>query len=272
MKFNKVAIHSVPRSGSTWLGSIFDSHPKVAYRFQPLFSYTHKDQLNENSSLLDINGFFKDILNSNDDFILQKEAIKTNRVPSFRKEKITHIIYKEVRYHNILENLLNQDDDLKIVGLIRNPFSVLNSWLRAPKEFKKDLEWEIEEEWRLAPKKNLNLPEEFNGYEKWKEGAFIFLDLEKRYPKRFYLLNYDLLLTNKLITVKDVFSFCDLEMTQQTLDFFNSSSKENEEDAYSVFKKKSQDNSWQSELPKFIIEEIKADEEFQYLNSIFQWI
>ncbi len=175
-------------------------------------------------------------------------------------------------FHNILENLLNQDDDLKIVGLIRNPFSVLNSWLRAPKEFKKDLEWEIEEEWRLAPKKNLNLPEEFNGYEKWKKAAFLFLDLEKRFPERFYLLNYDSLLTNKLTTVKDVFSFCNLEMTQQTLDFLNRSSKENDEDAYSVFKKKSKDDDWRTELPLSIIEEIETDEDFKRLNKIFEWI
>ena len=77
MKISKIAIHSAPRSGSSWLGSIFDSHPEVAYRFQPLFSYTHKDQLNESSSLNEINDFFEDILKSKDEFILQKEAIST---------------------------------------------------------------------------------------------------------------------------------------------------------------------------------------------------
>ena len=34
-----VAIFGVPRSGTSWLGQIFNSSPMVAYRFQPLFSY-----------------------------------------------------------------------------------------------------------------------------------------------------------------------------------------------------------------------------------------
>ncbi|WP_081210038.1 sulfotransferase [Salegentibacter sediminis] len=272
MKFNKIAIHSVPRSGSTWLGSIFDSHPRVAYRFQPLFSYMHKNQLNEKSSLDDINRFFKDILQSTDDFVLQKDAIRNSKVPNFTKKTITHIVYKEVRYHNILENLLKQDDTSKIIGLLRNPFSVINSWLRAPKEFKKELDWNIEEEWRFAPKKNLNKPEEFNGYEKWKEVTFLFLNLKKNYPERFYLVNYDSLLTDKNTVVKDLFNFCGLEMTTQTLDFLNKSSKLNNEDAYSVFKKKSKDDNWQTELPHFIFDEIKADEDFKVLNKVFKWI
>ena len=56
-----VAIHSVPRSGSTWLGQIFNSHPKVNFRYQPLFSYAFKDYLNEASSSEDIEAFFKNI-------------------------------------------------------------------------------------------------------------------------------------------------------------------------------------------------------------------
>ena len=268
----RVAIHSVPRSGSTWLGSIFDSHPKVAFRFQPLFSYAHKNQLNEISSLDDINRFFKDVFHSTDEFVLQKEAIRNNKVPNFTKETISHIVYKEVRYHNILENLLSKDNKIKIVGLIRSPFSVTNSWLRAPKEFKKELDWTIEEEWKFAPKKNLNKPEEFNGYEKWKEAAFLFLKLKEEYPERFYLLNYNSLLTNKNAEVKDLFNFCGLEMTPQTKEFLSKSSESNDEDAYSVFKKKSKDDKWQKELPGFIVNEIKVDEDFKILNKVFNWI
>lgn len=272
MNFKKIAIHSVPRSGSTWLGSIFDSHPKVAYRFQPLFSYTHKNQVKDNSSLNDINNFFLDIHQSKDDFVLQKKAIENNKVPSFEKKKLTHIVYKEVRYHNIIRNLIVKDEEIKIIGLVRNPFSVINSWLRAPKEFKRELGWKIEEEWRFAPKKNLNKPHEFNGYEKWKEVAFLFLELKKNHPKQFYLLNYHSLLINKEKVINDLFKFCELEMNSQTLEFLNRSSKNSDDDAYSVFKKKLKDDEWRKELPISIIEEIKADEDFKKLNKIFNWI
>lgn len=40
---HKIAIHSVPRSGSTWLGEILNSSANVKYCFQPLFSYKFKE-------------------------------------------------------------------------------------------------------------------------------------------------------------------------------------------------------------------------------------
>src|SRR5690606_410177 len=162
----RIAIHSVPRSGSTWLGNIFNSHPKVAFKYQPLFSYTFKNALDEKSTKNDILNFYKNINNSNDNFINQKEGIVKGIIPEFiKRPPLTHCCYKEVRYHNILENLLEKDSTIKVIGLIRNPLSVIYSWLNAPKEFRKDLDWRVSEEWRYAPKKNLNKPEEFNGYE-----------------------------------------------------------------------------------------------------------
>lgn len=268
----RIAIHSVPRSGSSWLGSIFDSSSRVAYRFQPLFSYTHKSQLTENSNIQEIDTFFKDIYLTDDHFVLQEEARENKLLPTFQKSKISHIVYKEVRYHHILENLLRRDKNIKVLGLVRNPFSVINSWLNAPKEFKKELNWKIEEEWRDAPKKNLGQPEEYNGYNKWKETAFLYLKLSKKYPERFFLLDYNDLLTNKIETVQKLFKFFHLELTDQTLNFLKFSSQKEDKDAYSVFKKKEKDNQWEKELPSYIIDEIKADKEFQTLNQLFRWI
>lgn len=269
---NKIAIHSVPRSGSTWLGSIFDSSPNVAYRYQPLFSYGHKGQLMPTSSFDQINTFFEDILITEDQFVLQSEAIQRGIIPTFKKDKITHICYKEVRYHYILENLLLKDQNIKIIGLVRTPFAVINSWLNAPKEFKKELGWKIDEEWRYAPKKNENKPEEFNGYQKWVEVTKLFLKLQEEYPKQFIVIQYEDLLNKKQETVNSIFAFCDLSMSEQTLDFLEKSNKKNDTDAYSVFKEKKNDLRWQKTLPKFIEEEIKKDKDFIILNKTFKWI
>lgn len=268
----KIAIHSAPRSGSTWLGSIFDSSPSTAYRFQPLFSYTHKGALSVNSSIDDINRFYREIYNSQDGFVLQEKAIENQKVPRFKKDKITHIVYKEVRYHNILENLLSTDKSIKVIGLIRNPFSTINSWLKAPKEFKKELKWKESEEWKYAPNKNLGKPEEYNGYVKWKEVAFLFLKLDLIYPNQFYIINYDDLILNKNKTIKHLFRFCDLTFTKQTQNFLIQESQKEDQDPYSVFKQKTEDNKWENELPRFIIDEIKQDKEFQQLNNHFKWI
>ena len=153
----RIAIHSAPRSGSSWLGQILNSSTKVCFRFQPLFSYAFKDYLNDKSSREDIVRFFENIAKSSDDFLLQKDKIDNEEYPLFEKDSnLTHIIYKEVRYHNILENLLTKDKDLKVIGLVRNPFAVISSFLNSPREFRKDLGWIEVEEWKLAEKKNNN--------------------------------------------------------------------------------------------------------------------
>ncbi len=257
----KIAIHSVPRSGSSWLGQIFNSHPNVAYRFQPLFSYAFKDRLNENSSAEEIRKFFNDLLTTDDDFVLQRNDGKiAKHVPQFFKSNvISHIVYKEVRYNHIIKNLLEKDNEIKVIGLVRNPFATINSWLRAPKEFRKDLGWNELEEWRFAPSKNQNKKEEFNGYEKWKEVAQLFLSLQNEFPDRFYLLKYNDLLIRTFETVEKIFAFSDLEVHKQTMDFLQESKSKEDNDPYGVFKKIEKDEKWKTELDKRIVDAIKED-------------
>lgn len=257
-ELKRIAIHSVPRSGSTWLGSIFDSSPNTAYRFQPLFSYGHKSQLKPNSATTEIDQFFNDILNTKDSFALQEEAIHKDLVPRFSKSAPTHLVYKEVRYHNILENLLAVDPDVKVIGLVRNPYSVINSWLKAPKEFRIDLGWEINEEWQFAQKKNLNRPEEFNGFNKWIEATLLFMRLQNEYPDRFFLLNYKNLQADTLNYVSQLFDFSEIELSKQTIDFINKSKSKNVSNAYGVFRKNHNENKWKAELPDYIIRAINS--------------
>lgn len=252
-----IAIHSVPRSGSSWLGSIFDSSPNVAYRYQPLFSYSHKSELNQHSSKKDIERFFQNILNTEDEFVLQKKAILNKNVPSFPKKKMTHIVYKEVRYHHILKNLLEKDKEIRVIGLVRNPYAVINSWLQAPKEFKKELGWKIDEEWKYAPKKNLNKEEEFNGFEKWKEVTSLFEELNEQYPDNFILVKYIDLLNNTEETIHSIFESCKLKVEPQTIEFLNRSKTiDKSNNAYSVYRKKNNDDMWKSQLNREIINEI----------------
>ena len=256
----RVAIHSAPRSGSSWLGQILNSSPKVCYRFQPLFSYAFKNYLNEKSSQEDISAFFKKISISEDDFLLQRDKVINGLYPSFSKDnKSTHIVYKEVRYHNIIKNLLDKDKESKVIGLIRSPYAVIDSFLRSPKEFRKDLGWKEEEEWRYALKKNLNKSEEFFGYEKWKEVYFIFKELEREYKDRFLLVRYDDLIGDTVNHVKKIFKFCDMEINEQTYSFIQRSNSSGKESVYSVYRDKKQDINWVSTLDKVIQSMIEVD-------------
>ncbi len=257
---NRVAIHSVPRSGSSWLGQILNSSEQVRYRFQPLFSYAFKDFLNEHSTKKEILTFFEKIEGSNDDFLLQIDKINSGAYPFFKKdESFSHIVYKEVRYHHILENLLKQDQELKVIGLVRSPFAVISSFLNSPREFRKDLGWIENEQWRYAENKNLKRREEYFGYEKWKEVYFLFKKLEREYEDRFRLVNYESLIKDTLQEVERIFRFCNLEISAQTIKFLNDSKSADNNSTYSVFRNKEKDKQWKTKLDKKIVCEIRED-------------
>lgn len=256
---HKIAIHSVPRSGSSWLGQLINSHPKVSYKYQPLFSYVFKDYLGPSSSAEDILSFFNAIMISKDAFINQTEGVDLGLVPEFYKAKVlTHSCYKEVRYHYLLDNMLMQSPDLKLILLIRNPLAVLYSWFTAPNEFRTEQGWVFEDEWFRAYKKNLDKVEEYNGYEKWKEAALLFHQLHKDYPGQVFLINYRQLLKHTKQIVEQIFDFVDLSMHEQTLQFISASQSVHHENAYSVFKKKTHDEDWK-QLPQPIIDYIRND-------------
>lgn len=265
---NKFAIHGVPRSGSTWVGEIFNSSPSVCYRFQPLFSYALKGFLGESPSTEDVNEFYDELRTNEDEFLNQTTSRKNGKLPTFEKSKVTHVGYKEVRYHHILPSFIRRSKDVKFVLIQRNPFSVINSWLNAPREFRADLGWSRLEEWRYALKKNLNRPEEFNGYEKWKEASLLFHYLSKQYPDRVLILRYNELLNNPVPIVKLAFEFLKLDYTQQTQEFLCGSSKA-DVDAYSVVRSGQIDDKWKAELEPEIVEAISSDLKSCVLGGLF---
>ena len=254
----KFAIHGVPRTGSTWIGELFNSSPHVCYRFQPLFSYALKSYLTESSSSDEVTSFYDELFVNQDAFLSQSAARLSGKLPCFEKDVITHVGYKEVRCHNILPNLLRVTNTVKFLFIIRNPFSVINSWLNAPREFRADLHWIPQEEWRYAPKKNLDRPEEFNGYERWKEATLMFYHLKVQHPNQVMLLNYDDLLNNTVESAKKAYQFLELEYTHQTEEFIASDSQ-NSKDPYSVMRSDQSDEKWKTQLDPIIVNAIKND-------------
>jgi len=252
-----IAIFGVPRSGTTWLSQILNSHPGVALRFQPLFSYGHKGSLSERSSAEEVRRFFDEILRTQDAFVLMATEFQKS-YPAFQKSIMpTHIVFKETRYLHIIENMLTQCSEVKIIGIVRNPLSVLASWMSAPKEF--NPEWNINSEWRGAPSKNQNRPEEFYGFDKWKEIAESFLRFSSQFHQQFSLVRYDELNRAPPATTKKLFDFCRLEVCDQVKEFLVASKSRHDPDPYSVFRAKASDDCWQGVLPDEIAKQIKLE-------------
>ena len=252
-----LAIFGVPRSGTSWLGQIFNSHPDVVMRFQPLFSFQHKGRLSDQSSAEEVRQFYQEIEQSTDEFVLMQSEFHRN-YPVFQKShKPTHLLFKETRYLNIVENILRQCSEIRIIGLVRDPLSVLASWMNAPKEFSQ--EWNIEQEWRLAQKKNGGLPEEFYGFEKWKEVAISFFKFKELYPEQFRMARYDKLNASPEETTRELFNFAGLAYHPQVDEFILASRSVHHEDPYSVFKGKKKDSQASITLPLDIQNEVRRE-------------
>jgi hypothetical protein len=232
----------------------------VAYRYQPLFSYAFKDALTPNSTGAEIAAFFDSIAASDDDFMLQTAQRSAGHMPNFQKGAPTHVAYKEVRYHHLPEIVLQRTSDVKFIFLIRDPRAVISSWIKAKREFRLDLGWDVHAEWRDAQSKNLDRPEEYYGFNKWKESASAFLDLAARYPNRVHLVRYSDLLAKPTKITRSLFSFCDLKFGEQSRDFVAGRLSGATDSDYSVFRApRMVDDGWRHSLPVSIREAIEND-------------
>lgn len=255
---NVIGIHGVPRSGTSWLAQIINASEQVCLKFQPLFSYAFKDYLSTSSTRIEIDRFFSEIYKSNDNFINMRDGKLLKNYPVFKKvETPSSLVFKHVRYHNLLEHILQIHPDVKFIFIIRNPLAVLSSWKNAPREFNSS--WVFDEEWRFAKSKNQGDVNEYFGFEKWKEAAYKFHQLSRSFSKRVLLVNYQDLLEDPLNIANDCFQFCGLEMSNQVVSFLKESTSKNFEDPNSVFRIKKNDLDFLKFLPQNVIDSIYKD-------------
>lgn len=254
----KLAIFSVPRSGSTWLGEIFNSSMVVKYCFQPMFSYSFTARFNNLNNNNDLKSIYTDLLKTNDDFIIQKKQRDENYLPKFEKKLPTHLVFKEVRYIHLISQLNRLDSDLKFIFLIRNPIDVINSWVKAPKEYNSD--WKINKELIYAHKKNNNEIFNFYGLDAWVKTTKFFEEFTKLNEHQAIIIRYEDLAKNTIEETKKLFQHANLDFDKQTKCFIRQSKKINKSDPYSVYRNSSFKNS--VILENNIIDKIKV-----YINN-----
>ena len=243
MTFATVSIHGVPRSGTSWLGQIFNSHPEVAYRHQPLFSHRFKNRLDKHFSAVQLSQFLDELYACNDDDFINDQWEESRVLPfEFSKsEAPATMVMKMVRFHHLVARMLELNPELRVIGIVRHPCAVINSWLQAPREF--DPSWDPMEEWQCAPRKNRGRAEEFNGFHKWQEVAQIFLDLDTRH-ERFMLVRYEDLVDDPLVTSRALLAFCGLGEQDQVSRFIAASQQEHDAGEYALTKDASVKDRW----------------------------
>ncbi|MGM7683384.1 sulfotransferase family protein [Cytobacillus sp. Hm23] len=257
MSFNDIiSIHGVPRSGTTWLGQVLDSSPQVRYKYQPLFSYAFKDRLNLQSKNEEILNFYRELYYKSDDFLDQVKQKEIGIHPKFtvKNKHPKYLVTKMVRYHYLIPHLISNVSNIKFLLIVRNPCGVLNSWKKAPREFNR--EWDFKDQWEFAQNKNMFRPEEYFGFNKWKEATKLFLEMERLYKERVMLIKYEELVENPMKVTKHIYKFFNIDLSIQTEDFIDSSTKIFLDDIYSVYKGQKDVNDWKGELDQNIVRKI----------------
>ncbi len=251
-----VYIGGVARSGTSWIGQIFNSSPSVRFRFQPMFAYEFRGRVNEDSNKEEYQNFFQDLFDIKSDFLSQKDKVEKGSYPRFDKTSESVLAFKENRFQSYIEPMLRKSNNLFFVGIIRNPSATLFSWSQNEKEFPP--ESDIMKEWRFANCKNKG-NEDYFGFYKWKEVANLYLDLEKKYKDRVRIIHYDKFVKNTENHVKELFEWLQIPYTNQTSEFIVKSQNGIDDNYYSVFKGKTNKQKWQSNFSSYIIEQIIAE-------------
>src|SRR5690606_6681662 len=115
-----VGLFGVARSGTSWLGQIFNSSPDVIFRFQPLFAFEFKGRVDEESSQAEYEKLFADMAAADTPFLTQKDKQESGAYPRFPKAaNPATLVFKEARYQSVLEPMLRRVPGLKGLGLVR---------------------------------------------------------------------------------------------------------------------------------------------------------
>jgi hypothetical protein len=247
MTRDSLALFGCPRSGTSWLGQLFNHHEAVAYRYQPLFAYEFKDWFGRHGvSAASVAAFHAALREAHSDFVLQPLRPAKAAEPEV-------LVWKEVRFHRLMGPLLDTGALGHVAYLYRDPVDVLNSWYQAPKEFRAGQD--IHAEWRDAPSKNTD-DSEFNGFSRWKQSMALALALADAHPGRVSLVRYERLRAAPRETMRALLATVGLAPTAQVEGFIADSTSRDDDDAYGVFRT----GTAPLALPPTIVEAIRADE------------
>jgi hypothetical protein len=186
------------------------------------------------------------------------EEREAGTYPTFdcKQEDPEALAIKMTRFHNLLARMLELIDDLKVVSLVRHPCGAIYSWLTTPSEFPR--ESDPMEQWRTGECRKTG-PGEFWGFEDWKTVTRLHMELERRFPDRFRILQYETLVNHPNREARRLFSFFGLAYTEQTSRFLRSSHQRHHDDPYAVFKEPGVKDRWIVELDSAIREAILED-------------
>ncbi len=252
-----MGIFGTGRSGSSWIGSIIDSHPQVAYRFEPFHRLKHYPPIEQARRLLDSEQIKESDLSTVYRALLPAHP-KIERAPFFPKEygfsygkswlrtsaltfKVLNplfkwlytpngqppIVFKEVTMEPMMAKLLTHTL-MPVVYLIRHPCAVVASTVKGQKQgvmftgrhsILTKLLQKYGHEWSESYISQL---ENMNLLEKetllWRIDVERGISAAKKHEKALIVI-YETLCDDPLTVSKQVFDHFGLDFSTQTVDY-----------------------------------------------------
>lgn len=222
-----LALLGCPRSGTSWLGQVFNAHPRVAYRHEPLFAPEFKDWFGRcGVTEASVQAFHTALLGAHSDAVLQDLRPAKAGAPS-------HLVWKEVRFLHLMKPLLETGALDGVIWVYRSPLDMLNSWYQSPRDFRAGQD--IRVEYLHAPNKNTN-PSEYHGLARWKVAMRLALAAHAAYPGRVHLVRYERLVAAPAMELGCLAAAVGLSVDAAQLAFLTASRSRHDDDAYSVFR------------------------------------
>lgn len=250
-------LSGMPRSGTTWLSQIFASSREVKVKFCPLFSYEFKNALDRESSAEDWERFFEAVYGTGSAYMDQDHLRKDGLVPTFdRLDDADLLLIKSNRFHHLMPDLLSKVSGAKLIYLVRHPAAALHSWLSNPTEFPEGAD--PLSEWRTGACRKTGAGE-FWGFNDWVRVTEQALELERRWPGRVLVQNYEALSMDPFAETAKLFDFFGIRFGTETRSFISASRSRHDPNKRSVFKAPGPDNRWRTQLDRGIIEAIDRE-------------
>lgn len=180
-----------------------------------------KGRVNEDSSTEDFVRLFRNIGTSVGGFRRQEDKMASGEYPERHESgDETILAFKENRYQSMIAPMLRKVPERRLIGLVRHPCAVLNSWRKNAKEF--PTRSDFRKEWRHGMCKNSG-PEDYFGCFRWKEVSHLYLDLADQFPDRVLVQHYEDLVENPAVGSEAMLPFCGLDYAPEVAAFVEES-------------------------------------------------
>jgi len=242
-----IILAGMPRSGTTWLGHIFDSHPDVAYRVCPLFCHSLKNALSPASERAEWERVLRLAFHEPSEYMLGIQGRRAGELPPFTWKSVppTRLVLKFDRHQNLVRHALRHFPDLSVVGIVRHPCAAIDSWLRTPKEFPSDADPLAH--WRSGAVKK-RWPGDHFGFDDWVWLTNELLDLERVYPERVEVVRYEAMVRAGAEAATALLERCGLPAHSRITAFVEESQSRHSSATHGVFKNPSVVDAWQGRL------------------------